>query len=59
MPSSMAAGMQLVALLACLLLAAAQVAEAQTVTPGRKWITLVGRNGCRDTSGWLGGEFCE
>jgi hypothetical protein len=34
-------------------------AAAQRVTPGRKWITLVGRTGCRDSSGWLGGSFCE
>jgi hypothetical protein len=40
-------------------LAGAAAQQRPTVTPGRKWITLIGRNGCRDTSGWLGGEFCE
>jgi hypothetical protein len=40
-------------------LAGAAAQQRPTVTPGRKWITLIGRNGCRDTSGWLGGEFCD
>jgi hypothetical protein len=25
---------------------------------GKKWLTLHGRDGCKDSSGWLGGDFC-
>ncbi|KAL4858652.1 hypothetical protein ACK3TF_001591 [Chlorella vulgaris] len=42
--------------LACLTGAAA---KTPVVTPGRKWITLIGRNGCVDSSGWLGITYCD